>query len=108
LMPFRGQLGITSTGAACYGLVSRTLGQAALVAGRLDLAIELLDEAVRQADAIGAPFEATSARRHLAQALLAAGQRIDEVETLVAVAVAMATAHGFEGERHELAGVGRA
>ncbi|MGD9704848.1 MAG: AAA family ATPase [Acidimicrobiia bacterium] len=102
LSPFRGLLGITSTGAACYGLVSRTLGQLALVAGQIDLAIELLDEAVAQADAIGAPFEATSARRHLASALSAAGRRLDDVETLVATAAATALEHGFAGEHREL------
>jgi hypothetical protein len=102
LMPFRGWVGITSTGAACYGLVSRTLGQLALASGRLELAIELLDEAVAQADSIGARFDATSARRHLAMALLSAGQRIDEVEPMLAAAAALAVEHGFAGERREL------
>jgi hypothetical protein len=102
LIPFRGRLGITSSGASCYGLVSRTLGQLALAAGHLDLAIELLDEAVAQADAIGAPFEATSARRHLAQALSTAGQRLDEVEAVVATAVALAIEHGFTAEHRAL------
>lgn len=103
LSPFRGWLGVTSSGAACYGLVSRTLGQVALVARQVDLAIELLDEAVAQADVIGAPFEATAARRHLAVALLAAGRRLDEVEQLVAAALALAVEHGFTGEQSELA-----
>jgi hypothetical protein len=102
LMPFRGQLGITSTGAACYGLVCRTLGQLALVVGQLDLAIELLDEAVARADVIGAPYEATVARRLLAQALSTDGRRTGEVGHLVAAASALATEHGFAGERREL------
>jgi hypothetical protein len=102
LTPFRGWLGVTSSGAACYGLVSRTLGQLAIVVGQVDLAIELLDEVVAQADAIGAPYEATSARRYLAVALLAAGRRLEEVETLVAAAAAMAADHGFAGEQREL------
>ena len=102
LMPFRGRLGITSTGASCSGLVSRTLGQLALVAGHLDLAIDLLDEAVAQADAMGAPFEAASARRHLAQALSSAGERLGDVPSLVAAAGALADTHGFAGERREL------
>ena len=105
LIPFRGRLGVTSSGAACYGLVSRTLGQLALVAGQVDSAIELLDEAVAHADVIGAPFEATSARRHLAVALVAAGRRLDEVESLVTTAAALAAEHGFGGEQRELAHV---
>jgi hypothetical protein len=103
LTPFRGRLGITSSGAACYGLVSRTLGQLALGVGNAALAIELLDEAVAQADAIGAQFEATSARRHLAQALVAGGERLDEVEEILAEATALATEHGFAAELRELA-----
>jgi hypothetical protein len=103
LLPFRGQLGITSTGAACYGLVSRTLGQLALTIGRHELAIELLDEAVAQADSMPAPFDATSARRHLARALSQSGQRLDEVEGLLAEATATAAEHGFAGEQRELA-----
>jgi hypothetical protein len=83
--------------------VSRTLGQLALVAGQVDSAIELLDEAVADADVIGAPFEATSARRHLAVTLLTAGRRLDEVESLVATAAALAAEHGFAGEQRELA-----
>jgi hypothetical protein len=73
-----------------------------LASGRLELAIELLDEAVAQADSIGARFDATSARRHLAMALLSAGQRIDEVEPMLAAAAALAVEHGFAGERREL------
>jgi hypothetical protein len=103
LLPFRGQLGITSTGAACYGLVSRTLGLLALTIGRHSLAIELLDEAVAQADGMPAPFDATSARRHLARALSESGQRLDQVERLLAEATATAAEHGFAGEQRELA-----
>jgi hypothetical protein len=103
LMPFRGQLGITSSGAACYGLVSRTLGLLALAARRPELAIELLDEAVAHADAIVAPFEATSTRRLLAEALLATGQRGDEVDSIVAAAGVLAAEHGFTEEQRHLA-----
>lgn len=62
LLPFRGQLGIVSSGSACSGLVSRTLGQLALASGRPALAIELLTEALAQAEAIGAPYEMATAR----------------------------------------------
>ena len=102
LEPFRGQLGIVASGSACYGLVSRTLGQLALATARIDLAIELLDEAMAQADTIGAPFESTSSRRYLAQALVQAGRRLDEVDTLVATATELAVRHGFDGERQQL------
>ncbi|MEQ1872527.1 MAG: AAA family ATPase [Ilumatobacteraceae bacterium] len=69
LLPYRGQLGLASSGSSCYGLVSRTLGELALGSGRLDLAIELLTEAIAQAEAIGAPYEAATARKNLARAL---------------------------------------
>ncbi len=102
LEPFRGQLGIVASGSACYGLVSRTLGQLALATNRPDLAIELLDEAIAQADAIGAPFDSTAARRHLAHALIVAARRLDEVDVVIATAMALAEGHGYEGERREL------
>lgn len=102
LEPFRGQLGIVASGSACYGLVSRTLGQLAIATDRTDLATELLDEAVAQADAIGAPFESTAARRYLAQALMRSGRRLDEVSSVIAAATTLAEQHGFDGERREL------
>lgn len=105
LEPFRGQLGIVASGSACYGLVSRTLGQLALATDRTDLAIELLEEAAAQADSIGAPFESTAARRYLACALVQAGRRLDEVGSLVATAKELAERHGFGGERLELEGL---
>jgi class 3 adenylate cyclase len=104
LLPFRGRLGITSSGAACYGLVSRTLGQLALTAGRPQLAAELLAEAVAQADAIGAPYEATAARQHLARAMQATGAADDEVEAVLTAARALADRYGFAGEQRQLAG----
>ena len=68
LLPFRGQLGIVSSGSACSGLVSRTLGQLALASNRPALAIELLTEALAHAEAIGAPYEIATTRNALATA----------------------------------------
>jgi tetratricopeptide (TPR) repeat protein len=103
LMPFRGFVGVTSSGTGCYGLVSRTLGRLALATGRTELAVELLDEAVARADVIGAPFESTSSRRSLALALIACGERVAEVEGLVATALELSMRYGFAGEQRELA-----
>ena len=103
LESFRGRLGIVASGSVCIALVSRTLGQLALATERIDLAIELLDETVAQADSIGAPFESTTARRYLAQALIRSDVRRDELAAILATATELADRHGFAGERAELA-----
>ena len=56
LVPHRGLLGITSSGSLVYGLVDLTLGRLATTLGELDLAVELLNGAVEQADAMAAPY----------------------------------------------------
>ena len=77
LLPFRDQVGITASGSFCYGYVALTLANLAIARGTLDEAIELGQEALRKADAAGAPFESVRARRILAQALRAAGRPDD-------------------------------
>ena len=67
LMPFRGQVGLIASGSGCYGLVSRSLGQLAFALEDTELAIELLSEATAQAEKIGAPYEAATARSFLAR-----------------------------------------
>ena len=98
LLPYRAQLGITGSGTFCLGLVATTLGSMALAMGNDAIAVELLDDAVARADAMGAPFESTKARRLLAEALLATGQRVDEVGHLLETAAELAGRHGFRGE----------
>lgn len=98
LVPFRDQLGISASGSFCLGLVRTSLGQLALLEGDLDAAIELLTEAVAVADDMGAPYEATKARRALVEALLAARGGGDRAAELTAEALATARAHGFDGE----------
>ncbi|MBL8777384.1 MAG: AAA family ATPase [Acidimicrobiales bacterium] len=102
LSPFRDRLGITASGSLCYGLVATNLGQLALARGRVDEAVDLLREAAARAHNMGAPFESVRARRLLAAALLADGQRA-EAGGLILEAGADARAHGFEGEAALLA-----
>jgi CRP-like cAMP-binding protein len=75
LYPFRGRVGITASGSLCFGLVSRSLGELALALGRVDHACQLLTDAVTSADEIGMRFESVAARRLLASALRARGER---------------------------------
>ena len=95
LRPHRGLLGITASGSLVYGLVDTTLGFLATAIGELDDAVDLLTDALHQAEAMEAPFEAVRARRGLAQALAARG---DDVADLVGAAREAALARGFAGE----------
>jgi hypothetical protein len=103
LTPYRGQLGISASGSFCYGLVSLTLGQLALLEGDLDAAIELLEESVAVADAMPAPYESARARRSLAEARSAAGHERSGIDALLAEAAELAARHGFAGESAALA-----
>ncbi len=103
LLPYREQLGITASGSLCFGLVATTLGQLALARDDYDVAIELLDDAVARADAMGAPFERVKARRVLVAALHVSGRRTGEITALLATADELAARHGFFGERRLLA-----
>jgi hypothetical protein len=102
LSPFRGQLGITASGSVCFGLVSRSLGELALALGRHDDALDLLADAVANADSSGMHFEAVVARRLLASAHQACGNG-DAASSLIDEAFAAAEARGFERESHLLA-----
>ncbi|HWM22673.1 MAG TPA: MFS transporter [Ilumatobacteraceae bacterium] len=97
LSPFRRQLGITASGSTCFGLVSRSLGELALALGRHDDALDLLAEAVADADACGMHFEAVVARRLLATTHQALGD-VDAASTLIEEAFATAQARGFAHE----------
>jgi class 3 adenylate cyclase len=97
LLPFRGRLGITASGSLCYCLVSRTLGMLALALDDVPAALDLLTEAVGQADRIDAPFEGVIGRRLLASALLATGD-VDGARDAVGAAHVVAVARGFARE----------
>lgn len=98
LDPFRDQLGISASGSLCLGLVRTSLGQLANLTGDHALAIDLLEEAVSVADRIGAPYEATKARRALVSARLGSGASAGEVAGIVERARSTAAAFGFEDE----------
>ena len=104
LLPFRGRLGLTASGSLCYCLVSRTLGMLALALDDVPAAVDLLTEAVEQADRIDAPFEGVIGRRLLATALIAAGDPgdLERARAEIEPAAAVATARGFAREASEL------
>lgn len=102
LLPFREQLGITASGSLCLGLVATTLGELAIAIGDHTEAIEHLARAVTVADAIGAPYEATRARRLLVAALIGDGRSGVEIEAVRAAASTLADTHGFAGEARQL------
>jgi hypothetical protein len=97
LLPHRGGVGITGSGSSCFALVSRSLGLLALTLDELPLAVELLTEAVEQADRVGAVFDGVTSRRLLATALRRAGDH-DASEPLLAAASATAAERGFQRE----------
>ena len=102
LSPYRGRMGITSSGSMCFGLVSRTLGELALGLNRWDDAVDLLTEAVRDADNIGLPYEAVITRRLLARAYVALGD-CAAAATAIDGALPTALERGFEREARLLA-----
>ena len=55
LEPFRGQTVVAGRAAACWGPVSRYLGIASATAGKLDLAVEELEDAIALSRANGRP-----------------------------------------------------
>jgi hypothetical protein len=97
LLPHRGGVGITGSGSSCFALVSRSLGLLALALDELPLAVELLTEAVEQADRAGAIFDGVTSRRLLATALRRTGHQ-GASEPLLAAASATAAERGFQRE----------
>lgn len=102
LLPHRHQLGITGSGSLCLGLVATTLGGLALAVGDHEAAIETLAGAVDAADAMGAPFESAMSRRLLVEALVAAGDRAEDVGLLLDEAIELADRHRFAAEQRTL------
>ena len=97
LLPYRGRVGITGGGSLCFGLVSRSLDMLALALDDLPVAVDILSEAVEQADRIGALFDAVAGRRLLATALLAS-ESVDRAHTLIADALDVAERQCFTRE----------
>ena len=61
-------------------------------------AIDLLEDAIAVADRMGAPYEATKARRALVAARLGSGASADEVAGIIERARSTAVKFGFEDE----------
>jgi DNA-binding CsgD family transcriptional regulator len=77
LLPFRPYPGALGTATAFFtGSVSRHLGQFAAVAGKPEVAIELLREALQRNQAIGAPPDTALASLSLARALRGRGDLV--------------------------------
>lgn len=98
LDPFRDHLGISASGSLCLGLVRTSLGQLAHLLGDHASAIDLLEDAIAVADRMGAPYEATKARRALVAARLGSGASADEVAGIIERARSTAVEFGFEDE----------
>lgn len=97
LAPYRGRVGITASGSLVLGLVSRSLGELAIALGRADDAVDLLTEAVADADRNRMPFEAVVSRRLLAAAYVARGDHAASTR-IVAEAEETARERGFARE----------
>ncbi len=103
LNPYRSYLAFTASGSVVSGLVATSLGELALVMGDHEVALDVLDEAVARAVAMGAPYEIVKAKRLLATALLAVEDPDHRAGPLVESATAMADERGFQAERLHLA-----
>jgi eukaryotic-like serine/threonine-protein kinase len=77
LEPWRGQAVVAGRAAACWGPISRFLGITSATAGKLDRAVEELDDAIALSERMGdRPFLA-QAHLNLARVLLRRGSRGD-------------------------------
>ena len=97
LLDYRGRIGVTGAGSLCFGLVSRSLGTLALALDDVPVAVELLTEAIDQADRIGMSYEGVVSRRLLAMALATTGTD-ERVAVLLHEALVVAERHGFARE----------
>ena len=69
LLPFRDRLGVIASGTLTYGLVSTSIGEAALGTGDIDLAVIVLERAVADAQRVKSPFFETKSQRLLDEAI---------------------------------------
>jgi tetratricopeptide (TPR) repeat protein len=97
MFEYSGRIGLTGAGSVCFGLVSRSLGNLALALDDVDAAVDLLTDAVAQADRNGMVFETVICRRLLATALTRTGD-IERVPALVDEALSVAEQRGFAKE----------
>jgi eukaryotic-like serine/threonine-protein kinase len=82
LEPFRGQTVVAGRAAACWGPISRSLGVASATAGKLDRAVEELEDGIALSERMGdRPFLA-QAHLNLAQVLLDRNSRGDHERAL--------------------------
>lgn len=93
LRPFAGRVGVIASGTLIFGPVSTSIGEVALGAGDVELAVASLHSAIEQADTLGLPFFQVRTRRRLLEAL-----PNEPLEGLAAEALELATAHGFASE----------
>ncbi len=94
LLPFDGRVGVIASGTLVFALVSTSIGEAAMGAGELGLAVTSLRSAVEQANLLELPFCEVRSRRRLLDALPRDEWGPDEWGT----AMELATAHGFPSE----------
>lgn len=69
LRPFAGRVGVIASGTLVFALVSTSIGEAAMGAGEVDLAITSLRSAIDQASELDLPFFEVRSRRRLLEAL---------------------------------------
>ena len=103
LRPFEGRVGVIASGTLVFALVSTSIGEAAMGAGDVALAISSLTAAIEQADQLELPFFEVRSRRRLLEArLLEAGLRDSalggEWGSELDAALALADDHGFPSE----------
>ena len=99
LEPYRGRLGVIASGTLTWGLVSTSLGQAALGEGDLGAAEELFREAIADADRAGLTYSSALARRLLVT-VLARRDQVDtnELRRLTGEVLDLAATYGYDGE----------
>jgi hypothetical protein len=102
LEPYADQLGVTSHGTLCFGLVSTTLAALRLALGDPSGAAALLHDSVRRADEMGAVFEQVRSRRLLAQAWSCRDGFTVDAERVGREAMALAESYGFSAEKRHL------
>ncbi len=98
LLPFAGRVGVIASGTLVFGLVSTSIGEAAMGAGDVDLAITSLRSAAEQADRLELPFCQVRSRRRLLEAMPREQWGSEEWGSVVMAALELATTHEFSSE----------
>jgi len=93
LRPFAGRVGVIASGTLVFTLVSISIGEAALGAGEIDLAVTSLRAATHQADELELPFCQVRSRRRLLEALPR-----EQWGSLLLEAIELAATYGFPSE----------